>query len=592
MTTDTKIYSPKKLIEVTLPLDEINAACVREKSIRHGHPSTLHPWWARRPLAAARAVIFASMVNDPGYINKDFRHGVNKEEAQKRREELCDLIKELVKWENLNNTNLLARANQLMQESWREICSYNKNHPQAKELFNPENPPAFHDPFAGGGALPLEAQRLGMDAYASDLNPVAVLINKAVLEIPKNFQGIPPCGPLPTGETGTLNHNNSGLAEDIRRYGYWVYEKAKEKIGHLYPQIQITSEIASTKPELQGFIGHKFPVIGWIWARTVKSPNPIYSDIYVPLIATFSLSNKSGNEYYIQPITNGKSYDFQIIRGKCPNSLINGTKSGARGNFSCLLSGTPITSKYIKEQGKLNLIKNRLLAIIIKTKNGRDFIAPNQTTNELQLSIPDWIPNTRLAHDPRNLKTPLYGLERFRDLFSDRQLVALATFSSIISGNEPWSLSNQIKQDAIKSGLPDDDIPLSSGGKGVRGYAEAIELYLSFAIDKCADYWSSTCTWSNSRDTIRNTFGRQAISMTWDYCEANPFSNATGSWLSMVEWISKAVSFLPSMGTGHVFQAAAQTQNISFNKVVSTDPPYYDNISYANLSDFFYICSG
>ena len=301
------VHSPKKLIEVSLPLDAINAACVREKSIRHGHPSTLHLWWARRPLAAARAVLFASLVNDPGYINKEFRHGVNKKEAEKKRQALFDIIKDLVVWENSNNPDVLKRAHDAIMESWRETCRYNKDHPQAAGLFNPEKLPAFHDPFAGGGAIPLEAMRLGMKSYASDLNPVPVLINKAMIEIPPKFRDKKPSGPLPEGESEDIaaGAGNSGLAEDIRRYGLWMLKKAREKIGRFYPEVEITEELAKDRADLKGLIGQKLSVIAWIWARTVKSPNPLYANVDVPLASTFVLSKKVGNEAYVEPVILG-----------------------------------------------------------------------------------------------------------------------------------------------------------------------------------------------------------------------------------------------------------------------------------------------
>ena len=285
MPSDT-VKLPKKLIEVALPLDDINVAAAREKSIRHGHPSTLHLWWARRPLAAARAVLFAQLVNDPGY-ERQLDRGVNKEKAAAERERLFGIIRELVKWENTNNEEVLKQAREEIWKSWRETCALNKDHPQASELFNPDKLPAFHDPFAGGGLIPLEAQRLGLEAWALDLNPVAVTINKAMIEIAPKFVNRPPVGPIPSDEeqppmlanwTGT-----KGLAEDVRRYGAWMREEAYKWIGHLYPQIEITKEMAKDRPDLKSLVGDKLTIISWIWARTVKSPNPVFSHVDVPL---------------------------------------------------------------------------------------------------------------------------------------------------------------------------------------------------------------------------------------------------------------------------------------------------------------------
>ena len=301
MTEEAKIFSPKKLIEVALPLDDINVAAAREKSIRQGHPSTLHLWWARRPLAAARAVIFAQMGNDPGYQQDGgFKFGVNKKEAEIKREKLFQIIRNLVKWENTNNQEVLNQAREAIRKSWRETCQLNCNHPQAAELFNPDKLPAFHDPFAGGGAIPLEAQRLGLESYASDLNPVAVMINKAMIEIPPKFAGQAPVGPLPDDEKQPNLMEDwrgaKGLAEDVRRYGHWMREEAFSRIGHLYPKVKITDEIIAERPDLKPYAGEELTVIAWLWARTVKSPNPAFSHVDVPLVRSFILSTRKGKE--------------------------------------------------------------------------------------------------------------------------------------------------------------------------------------------------------------------------------------------------------------------------------------------------------
>jgi len=323
-----QVKSPRKLIEVALPLDKINEAAAREKSIRHGHPSTLHLWWARRPLAAARAVIFAQMVNDPGYQQGGgFRYGVNKERAQAERERLFKIIEDLVQWENTNNEEVLERARAEIRRSWREVCELNKGHPQAADLFNPGKLPAFHDPFAGGGALPLEAQRLGLESYASDLNPVAVTINKAMIEIPPRFAGRAPVGPLPESELAPLKKSRSafedwsgarGLAEDVRRYGAWMRAEAEKRIGHLYPQVEITVEMVKERPDLKPLLGQKLTVIAWLWARTVKSPNPAFSHVDVPLASTFILSSKAGKESWVQPVVEGDEYHFTVRTGEPP----------------------------------------------------------------------------------------------------------------------------------------------------------------------------------------------------------------------------------------------------------------------------------
>ncbi len=599
------IKTPKKLIEVALPLDAINAACTREKSIRHGHPSTLHLWWARRPLAAARAVIFAQMVNDPGYQQGGgFRYGVNKEKAALERERLFQIIEDLVKWENTNNEDVLARARAEIARSWREACELNCGHPQAATLFNPDQLPAFHDPFAGGGALPLEAQRLGLESHASDLNPVAVTINKAMIEIPPRFAGRAPVGPRLAGDQqGRLSEDWSGargLAEDVRRYGAWMRGQAVQRIGHLYPRITITPELIAenTHPSSGGGqksfkndglaglqAGQQLTVIAWLWARTVKSPNPAFSHVDVPLASTFVLSSKAGKEAYVQPVVEGDSYRFEVCTGTLPESAKNGTKLARGANFRCLLSDMPIEPKYIKAEGVAGRIGAKLMAVVAEGVRGRVYLTP--TTEQeatAKQARPTWKPETALPDDPRNFWTLAYGLTTYGDLFTPRQLVALTTFSDLV----PEAIA-RVRADALAAGMPDDGRGVDAGGTGATAYAEAVGVYLAFSIDKASDYWSSICTWHSSKDLIRNTFGRQAIPMTWDYAETNPFSDSAGNVSSGIDWAFKALQLMPARAHGFAGQADAQTQTVSAAKVVSTDPPYYDNIGYADLSDFFYV---
>ena len=310
----------KKLIEVALPLDAINAAAAREKSIRHGHPSTLHLWWARRPLAAARAVIFAQLVDDPSSRPELFPT----EEAQDReRQRLFDLIEKLVKWENTTNEEVLQQARDEIRACWRRACADHSDHPRAAELFDPERLPAFHDPFAGGGALPLEAQRLGLEAHASDLNPVAVLINKAMIELPPKFAGRPPVHPEARSEGELLGAKWTGargLAEDVRRYGSWMREEAERRIGHLYPKVAVTDEMVRERPDLQPYAGRELTVIAWLWARTVKSPNPAFAQAEVPLVSTFMLSTKQGKEAYVEPVVGADGYRFTVKVGAPPDA--------------------------------------------------------------------------------------------------------------------------------------------------------------------------------------------------------------------------------------------------------------------------------
>ena len=590
----TAIKCPKKLIEVALPLDDINVAAAREKSIRHGHPSTLHLWWARRPLAAARAVLFAQLVNDPGY-QRELGYGVNKKEAELKREKLFQIIRDLVKWENTNNEEVLNRARAAIWESWQETCHLNRNHPQAAELFNPEKLPAFHDPFAGGGAIPLEAQRLGLESYASDLNPVAVMINKAMIEIPPKFAGQQPVGPKPESTKQTRRSATSdafedwtgakGLAEDVRRYGHWMREEAFKRIGHLYPKIKITPEMVAERPDLKAYQGDELTVIAWLWARTVKSPNPAFSHVDVPLAASFVLSSKKGKEAWVQPVVEGDEYRFEIRVGTPPAEAKNGTKAARGANFTCLMSGTPISGPHVKSEGEAGRLGARLMAIVAEGKRGRVYLSPTQEAEAVAKSAqPEWKPETSLPDDPRNFWTIPYGLRTYGDLFTPRQLVALTTFSDLVQEARTKAIA-----DAKAAGLPDDGVGLAQGGAGATAYGEAVAVYLCFGIDKASDYHSSICTWHSSKELIRNTFGRQAIPMTWDYAETNPFSDSAGNISSGFEWSQKVLNLLPASEKSIASQSDAATQTITEGKVVSTDPPYYDNIGYADLSDFFYV---
>jgi putative DNA methylase len=589
----TPIKTPKKLIEVALPLDAINVASAREKSIRHGHPSTLHLWWARRPLAAARAVIFAQMVNDPGY-ERQLGRGVNKEKAALERERLFTIIEDLVQWENTNNETVLQAARDEIWKSWRETCELNRKHPQAAELFNPDKLPAFHDPFAGGGALPLEAQRLGLESYASDLNPVAVTINKAMIEIPPKFAGRAPVGKLGEGgkksKSGELTgftqewRGAQGLAEDVRRYGAWMRTEAEKRIGHLYPKIAITPEMVAERPDLAAYKGEELTVIAWLWARTVKSPNPAFSHVDVPLASTFILSSKAGKEAYVQPIIDGDSYRFTIKIGTPPASAKAGTSAGKRGGFFCLLSDSPIGYNYIRDEGTAGRMRSKLMAIVAEGAKGRVYISPTDQHEEIVRQVPDvWKPEVKL-HGKCRVNVSNYGLDVYGDLFSSRQLVSLTTFSDLVQ-----EAIEKVCTDAIAAGMADDGVGLDAGGLGATAYAQAVGVYLAFSIDKATDYWSSICTWHSSRELTRNTFGRQAIPMTWDFAETNPFSDSSGNVSSGIEWAKKVLEALPCISGGLAVQADAQSQSVSQNKVVSTDPPYYDNIGYADLSDFFYV---
>ena len=547
--------TPKKLIEVALPLEAINSESAREKSIRHGHPSTLHLWWARRPLAAARAVIWSSLVDDPSSHPEQFP---TEEEQNAERQRLFGILEKLVKWENSNNPEVLDEAKAEIMKSTHNA------------------PPALLDPFAGGGAIPLEAQCLGLEAHAHDLNPVAVMINKAMIEIPPKFAGQPPVNPAALGQIdGRADWSGAkGLAEDVRYYGEWMKQEAFRRIGHLYPKVKV--------PKEQG--GGEATVIAWIWARTVKCPNPACG-CEMPLVRSFVLSKKKGKEAWIEPhFENGKTTFTVHHEGK---PKIEGTVN--RKGAVCAHCGTPVEFPYIRSEGQAKRMGNLLCAVVAEGKNGRIYLSADiQQLLASQVAKPVNFPDAVLPHNPRDFKTPNYGLTTFSDLFTNRQLTALTTFSELVG-----EAQQKAEADAVAAGLADDHIPLRDGGTGARAYGEAVGVYLAFVIDKMADYNSSICSWNPPRDGIRNTFGRQAIPMVWDYAEANPFSNSSGCFDNMLEWIYKCVLEFPANGEGKVCQKVCQFDAQSDcgmrNIMVSTDPPYYDNIGYADLSDFFYV---
>jgi len=579
----------KKLIEVFIPLEPINVASAREKSIRHGHPSTLHLWWARRPLAAARAVIFSQMVDDPSAHPELFP---TKEKQEEERGRLSKIIEELVKWENTTNETVLQQARDEIWKSWRYTCAENADHPRAKELFDRHKLPAFHDPFAGGGALPLEAQRLGLESYASDLNPVAVLINKAMIEIPPKFAGQPPVNPEGQRQKAQMNKSwrgAEGLAEDVRYYGQWMRDEAEKRIGHLYPKIEVTAAMVQERPDLKKYEGRKLSVIAWLWARTVKSPNPAFASIDVPLASTFMLSTKAGKEAYVEPVIEGGGYRFTVKVGKPKDAEAakRGTKLSRGANFECLMSGTPIASDHIYGEANAGRMGARLMAIVAEGERGRVYLAPTAEMEAIALTAePTWKPEVAMPENPRWFSPPLYGLKTYGDLFTPRQLVALTAFSDLIQ-----EARERVRHDALAAGLHDDGQALDKAGAGATACADAVGVYLACGISRSADFWSNICIWANQpkNELVTHLFGRQAIPMSWDFAEANPFSGSGGNFSKNLSYVAMGIDYLAGAASGYALQADAQTQEISTNKLVSTDPPYYDNIGYADLSDYFYV---
>ena len=482
---------------------------------------------------------------------------------------------------------MLEAARAEIRESWRRTCADHADHPQAEELFDPDKLPAFHDPFAGGGSLPLEAQRLGLEAYASELNPVAVLINKAMIEIPPKFAGQPPVNPDARKD---LDHSKSwrgaqGLAEDVRYYGQWMRDEAEKRIGHLYPKVAVTAEMAKGRPDLEPYVGRDLTVIAWLWARTVKCPNPACAN-EMPLLSSLVLSSKKGQEVFLNPVIEGRTVRFSVV-DRPPRSVADpnrGYKRGMSGIFECIFCGTITTRDYVAEQAVTRGLNSIQTAVVTQGHRRRVYIPASMSSASMALPTVDTVGlDVELAPNPRDVWCRNFGLLRPVDLFTPRQLVALTTFSDLVG-----EAMERVRHDAAAS-LPDDGKPLREGGTGAKAYAEAIGVYLACAVSKVANIGSTIASWMNDRGAFRETFARQAIPMTWDYAEANPFANAGGSLEVALEKGAMVVEAFPANAFAKVTQLDAAAQAINSVKIVSTDPPYYDNIGYADLSDFFYV---
>ncbi len=544
--------SRRKLIEVALPLDAINAASAREKSIFHGHPSALHLWWARRPLAACRAVLFASLVDDPS-ARPDLFPTVESQGAE--RERLFGLVERLVQWENSNDAGVLGEA----RAEIARCCDGGL--------------PAVLDPFAGGGSIPLEAQRLGLEAHGSDLNPVAVLINKALVEIPPVFAGRAPVNPGDRQSAGLGSWPGaSGLACDVRYYGQWMRDRAEERIGHLYPEVELPAEHG----------GGKAPVIAWLWTRTARCPNPVCG-AEAPLASSWWLSKKKGRQAWVEPVADhgAKAVRYEIGGGEGGPS--EAPKQG-RAQFRCVFCASPIPGDHVKAQAQTGGLGAQLMAIAAQGDRRRVYLPPDPSHEQAaRIPPPPDPPSGRLPEEALGFRVQRYGMGEWADLFTPRQLTALCCFADLVG-----EAREQTRADALAAGMDDDPIPLRDGGTGATAYAEAVSVYLGFTVSKCSDYWSSSPGWDKVGEKMGHTFARQAISMTWDFAEANPFSDSSGNWSSMMVRVSEALKGIPAQLPGSVRQLDASAAG-SGPVVVSTDPPYYDNIGYADLSDFFYV---
>lgn len=543
----------KKLIEVALPLESINAACEREKSIRHGHPSSIHLWWARRPLAVARAVIWASLIDDPSSHPEIFPT----EESQRiERERLFKILEGYVVWENSNDEQYISAAKKEIERTLGADI------------------PELLDPFAGGGAIPLEGQRLGLKVHAHDLNPVAVMINKAMLEIPATFAGKPPVNPEARRIPILEGYSDArGLADDVKYYGDYLWKVAYKKVGYLYPKVKV--------PNKQG--GGSATVIAWLWCRTMECPNPACGST-MPLATTFVLSKKKGNEAWAEPYYDGKNLKFRVHKGKCPSDK-ESPKLGRSAIFKCPVCGQTTEDKYVKEVGQKHKIGNRLMTIVADSDHGRIYIEPDDEQERIAvIPKPENYPDGAVPTNPRWFSPPAFGMENYSDLFTNRQLVTLTTFCDLLN-----NVRDRVEEDAIAAGLPNDHIPLNAGGNGAKAYSEAISVYLSLIIDQLTNQSSAINGWNTINQQMISVFSRQAMPMVWDHAECNIFSSSSGSFNSLFDRMVKGFELLGKIPKGEASQADAQSDCGLRNVMVSTDPPYYDNIGYADLSDYFYI---
>ena len=580
----------KKLIEVSLPLEAINKASAREKSIRHGHPSTLHLWWARRPLAACRAVLFAQLVDDPSSWPEEFP---SEEEQTRERKRLHQIIADMVPWKATHDERFLGPARYEIARSLargRGEAPPADNDAQAVLTYLAKHAPPVCDPFCGGGSIPLEAQRLGLRAHGSDLNPVAVLVSKATCEIPPKFAGRKPIHP--DREPYGAWQGAQGLAEDIRYYGRWMRDEAESRIGHLYPSVQVTEAMAANRDDLRPYVGQELTVIAWLWARTVASPDPRMAGAHVPLASSFVLSSKKGKEAIVTPIIDRErgTYRFTVkTSGIAPDAYARakaGTKAGRGANFTCLVSGSPMPGDHIKAEGMAGRMGARLMAVVAEGNRTRLYLNPTEDMEAAaRMAEPEWRPEGSVPERLTGGTCYGYGLTTWADLFTNRQLVALTTFSDLVS-----EAREKVLADTLAAGMDPDAPRLADGGTGAQAYADAVATYLGLGLSRLSDICNASCRWESSKTQVRNLFGRQAIPMVWDYAEPNVFAESAGDFGISLGNLTKVVERLaPNAPSGVIQQDAAGDTSLAEEAIVTTDPPYYDNIGYADLSDFFYV---
>lgn len=629
----------KKLIEVALPLKAINdESALRKRKAPAGYPTTLHKWWAQRPLAACRAVLFASLVDDPDSdpVYRKADGTVDEDRAGLKRAELFNLIEELVKWENSNNPRVInaARAEiarcvasrkvelgELAKDTiifgakkgekhpkgaassegvtaWDVLTM--KARPEVVNAFLAEYAPPVLDPFCGGGSIPVEAQRLGMRAYGSDLNPVPVLITKALIEIPPRFAGRPPVNPEWQSKSqsemaATVWQRAQGLAEDVRFYANSLRDEVTRCLGTSYPAVTVTKEMASQRRDLNEYVGRALPVVAWLWARTVPSPDPSAKGMHVPLVTTFRLRSKGNLKAWIEPEINrqANTYRFHVKVGtpsaEQARAAGTGTKTARGAHFRCILSGAPLDENYVRERVKAKDTGFVLLAIVAEGNNrSRVYLSALDDHAELARrgAPPAWAPDQPMNTECSDLVSGRgYGFSQWHELFTTRQLCFLSTMSALIR-----ELRGTIRRDALNAGYSDSHAPFAEGGIGAQAYADAVTTLLTFALVRAADYGSAFSSWRHKDSALRSTLAKQAIPMVWDFAEANPLAKSSGGFLECAEVVAKCIELAPAGVPGQVLQldatAAAATNSAP---VICTDPPYYSNISYADLSDFLYI---